>query len=238
MGRDELALRGRDRGDAARDRAVQPPQLAEVALGVGRVCRLPGRVGLREPVAQDRHGAQRGARVLPPVRLLAGVLAEREDGRVGARARLGLLQPLVDLAARAHHEVGAGERLDVAGARLVGVGIAVGLEDRGDLGAVARDLAREVGGLRRGGDDPRRAAGAAVVAAGAERRERRPGGGASASRSRELTETDSRFRSLRFRAWPTPDGRRTHARSSRAPAIAPAARATRSSTCSPARSAA
>ena len=124
------------------------------------------------------------------MRLLAGVLAERDDA---ARP-----SPRCAWASSSHSSTSPPERttsfaptsaLDVAGARLVAVRIGVGREDPGDLGAVARDAAREVGDLGRGRDD-----GATLLAAAAagEQGEGEQGEGATSS-VEELTEIDSRF---------------------------------------------
>ena len=64
------------------------------------------------------------------------------------------VEPLVRLAARAQHHVGLRQRLHVARAHLVLVRVGVGLQDRRDL-RVRRDVARDVGELRRRRDHPR-----------------------------------------------------------------------------------
>ena len=95
------------------------------------------------------------------------VLHQRHDGRVAAR----LQHPLVDVAARAHHEVGVGQRLEVVRADLVVVRVGVRREQADHLDVVARHVPREVGRLRRGGDhEPAAvAAGGLVRAAGDDR---------------------------------------------------------------------
>ena len=80
--------------------------------------------------------------------------------RPGGAARL--VEPLVELAARAQHQLRPHEPLDVAGARLVAVRVGVGREDPRHLQPRARDVAREIGDL--GG---RRHDGRVVIAAAA-----------------------------------------------------------------------
>jgi hypothetical protein len=90
--------------------------------------------------------------------------------RAGAAARL--VEPLVELAARAQHELRPHEPLDVAGARLVAVRVGVGREDPRHLHPGARDVAREIGDLGGRGDDGRVVA---AAAAGHQQQQREEG---------------------------------------------------------------
>ncbi len=83
--------------------------------------------------------------------------------RVRAGALDQLVDPLVDLAAGGDHELRAGDRRGVAGARLVVVGVGVRREDAVNLDSVARDVPRDVRDLGRRRDD----LGAAAIVRGA-----------------------------------------------------------------------
>jgi hypothetical protein len=169
--RDELALRDRDLVDAARDRAVEAPERAQVGAPV-----LVQR-GLDLVDRDDRV-----ARVLPPVRVVALQLhgvAERDHPRVRAGPVDRLVHPGVHIAAGAQDEVGVGDRRDVVRAQLVLVRVGVRGEDLDDVHARPADVAREVRDLCRRGDDrePAVRARVAVTAAGGgeHEHEREPG---------------------------------------------------------------
>ena len=128
----------------------------------------PLRVGGRvrpERALEDGDGGDRVARVLPPVRVVG--LHQGHDGRVAAR----LQHPLVDVASRAHHDVGVGQRLQVVRSDLVVVRVGVRGQEPHDLDVGARDVPREVRRLRGGGDHEPAAVspGGLVLAAGDDR---------------------------------------------------------------------
>ena len=124
--------------------------------------------------------------LLVSVLLLAGVLAgvvaaadrldvvdQREDLGVGARALDHVPEPLVEVAAGADDERGAGDRLDVAGPRLVVVRVGVGRQEPVHVDAVAADVGDHVGRLRRRGDDGEAVTGRRVVAAAGRQQDER-----------------------------------------------------------------
>ena len=100
---------------------------------------------------------------------------QRHDLGVAAGILDRVVEPRVEVAARAHDDVGSAERLDVVGADLVLVRVGVGREQPFDMDAIAAHVAREVGGLgRRGHDrDLPRVGAAVVLAAGREARRER-----------------------------------------------------------------
>ena len=113
------------------------------------------------------------------------------------------VEPLVDVAARADDDVGGRQRADVAGPRLVVVRVAVGRQHAVHLGAVARDVAGEVGGLAWWWPRPRRGRRALP-----RRRTRRSGRRRPPRGSRigtriadDATENDSRYHWERMSDW-------------------------------------
>ena len=118
---------------------------------------MPSGIDGVELVADRGDRGDRVARVLPPVRVgLRAVgggeggrgVDQRVDGGVGARALEDLIEPDVQIAAGAEDHVGIGERGGVARAGLVLVRVGVGGEDPVNVGAVAGDVADEIGDLR------------------------------------------------------------------------------------------
>ena len=178
VGGHEHALVRRDLIQALPHLAVERADPARLAAGVRAIGGGARRVGLRERVADRRDGRLRAARVLPPVRVLPlrpDAVEQVEHRRVGARAVDRAAEPLVEVAARAHDERRARQRLHVAGPDLVVVRVAVGREHPAHRGAIAGHGAGEVGGLGGGGDD-RRAAVSPVRAAAGERERARGDG--------------------------------------------------------------
>jgi hypothetical protein len=79
------------------------------------------------------------------------VIDQRQRLAAGAGVLDRLVEPLVQVAARAHDQVRVSERLDVVGAQLVVVRVRVRRDQAGDVGVVAGHLAREIRGLGRRG---------------------------------------------------------------------------------------
>ena len=107
--------------------------------------------------------------------LLAAARVYRVEQRDRAGVAAGVLehviQPVVEIAARAQHDLGVGQRPHIAGARLVLMRVGVGREDLLDVRPAARDSVRHVTELRCRGDDARSGArGIAVPATGGEHR--------------------------------------------------------------------
>ena len=130
---------------------------------MSRVAAIGGRaagVCLHQRVADRRDRQLRVARVLPPVWVeVAGVIPARvyalaQDQHPGFTTGVveHVLEPVVDVAARAYGQRGAGDGLDVAGPRLVLVRIGVRLKDLVDVDPPPPDVAHEVSDLGRRGD--------------------------------------------------------------------------------------
>ena len=176
--------------------ASSAPQLGQVGGGVALEQPPVGGVGARRDGARSRAPRPRrcagratsaGRTRTPPRRSLspgsrAGTAgAEVDDRGVAAAVVDDLVDPGVELVAAGEDELGAGRGLDVAGARLVLVGVGVRLQDLIDVDRAAADLAHPVADLSGGGDDLELAVvdRARAAAAGAEQAqaERRRGDG-------------------------------------------------------------
>ena len=186
VGGHEAPLRGRHAPQAGGDLAVQGLQATGVGPCVALVHGAPGRVGPHEPVADGADGGDRVARVVPPVGVgRAHPLQQRDDRRIAPGALHEVVEPLIELAARREQETRLGDRLGVAGARLVVVRVRLRAQEGADVGAVAPHVAGEVGDLRGRGHDNRPVArGARVAVATGGEREDRAGGGEPQERAK------------------------------------------------------